>query len=479
MLKDGTNMTEHESAPEMTATPQAAVPAEPSAEGLYPTFHYQTLFLSDLHLGSDKTAAPYLYEFLTHLDFKTLKTIYLVGDVVGGWERQGEKQHALPEMEKRILDVLNYAADQGITVHFLPGNHDEKLRPMLDKLQNRRSNKTFAKSVEFSNETFYETEGPDKKRIKIVHGDQHDPDLFVKPWFRPITFLTSAAYDLMVKVNYDVSDFMYQRFGYHVSFAKPLKNSFKSVIGYFFSHDSLLNGLRETGYDGILMGHTHMAGTKEFDTNGRKSYLINDGDWVESSTAAYVDNPAELPKIINYKSEREKLGFGDLPDVDDEHPACFAAMRGRTMRQVRLMHRMWPGRNRTKVFKEYTHALYKYVEHQQQRVNLQEIQKTLVDTGIFPPAARVKLNAIFAETNAGSYLAQKRGLRDIFDKNHAGLPLEGNDLIFVRTVTREFSLRAERKMRKHLEVVRSMADKMDYRMPQTMAVRKKRPVAPA
>lgn len=461
----------------MTALPPA-LPAEPSAQGLYPTFRYHTLFLSDLHLGSDKTAAPYLYEFLTHLDFKSLKAIYLVGDVVGGWERQGDKQHALPEMEKRILDVLNYAADQGITVHFLPGNHDEKLRPLLGQLQNRKSHKTFHGNVLFSNETFYETEGDDKKRIKVVHGDQHDPDLFVKPWFRPITFLTSAAYDLMVKINYDVSDFMYGRFGYHVSFAKPLKNSFKSVIGYFFSHDSLLNGLQETGFDGILMGHTHMAGVKEFDANGRKSYLINDGDWVESSTAAYVDDPTQLPKILNYKSEREKLGFGDLPDIDDEHPACFAAMRGRTMRQVRLMHRMWPGRNRAKLFTEYTRAIYKYAEHQQSRLQLQEIQKNLVETGLFPPAARRKLNEIFEETNAGSYLAQKRGLRDIFTKNHADRPLEGNDLIFVRTVTREFSLRAERKMRKHMQNIRGMAAKLDYGMPEIMPLKKDRQHTP-
>ena len=107
----------------------------------FAVFDYQTVFVSDFHLGSNKTASPYLYEFLSHIDYTKLKELYLVGDVVGGWEHQNNTQQPLPEMERRILDIINYAADRGVKVHFIPGNHDEKLRPVLPVLQNRKSNR--------------------------------------------------------------------------------------------------------------------------------------------------------------------------------------------------------------------------------------------------------------------------------------------------------------------------------------------------
>lgn len=424
-------------------------------------FRYKTVFISDLHLGSGKTAAPYLYEFLSHLDFDTLKDLYLVGDIIGGWEHQNNRQQPLPEMERRILDVLNFAAAKGVHVHFLPGNHDEKLRPLLPQLQGRRGLKTFDRSIEFTNESFYSTGGNTPRRIKIVHGDQHDPDLFVKPWFKPITFMTSAIYDGMVNLNYHASNVLYKNFGMHVSFAKALKNAFKRSISFLFSHDSVLRGLRDEAFDGVLMGHTHMAGIQEFNEAGRKSYLINCGDWVESATAAVVQPDGGLPEILHYKLEREKRGFGALPEPEDPHPAYFADFRQQTDRQVRMMHRLWPARNRSKHFERYVKARMKLSEYHRDNAALDTVLNALDKTGIITPQIKSDLETVILRTKSEVYNAQKKGLKAIFDRYAQTAKLLPDDLIYMKTIAREFKTRSERKIRKHKEAMGHAAIALD------------------
>lgn len=424
-------------------------------------FRYRTVFISDLHLGSGKTAAPYLYEFLGHLDFDTLKDLYLVGDIIGGWEHQNNRQQPLSEMERRILDVLNFAASKGVHVHFLPGNHDEKLRPLLPQLQGRRGFKTFGRNIEFINETFYSTSGDKGLRIKIVHGDQHDPDLFVKPWFKPVTFMTSAVYDGMVNVNYHVSNTLYKNFGMHVSFAKALKNAFKRSISFLFSHESVLRGLRDESFDGVLMGHTHMAGIQEFDERGRQSYLINCGDWVESATAAVVGPEGGLPQILHYKTEREKRGFGALPELEDAHPTYFAAFRAQTDRQVRMMHRLWPARNRSKHFERYVKARLKLSEYHRDSAALDTVLNVLDKTGVLTPQIKTDLEAVVLRAKSEVYKAQKTGLSAIFDRYTQNAKLLPDDLVYVKTVAREFKTRSERKIRKHKETMSYAAIALD------------------
>lgn len=431
------------------------------SESTIPAFSYKKVFVSDTHLGSGKTAAPYLYEFLSSLDFDVLQDLYIVGDFIGGWEHGNRRQQPFPEMERRVLDIVNYAAAHGVRVHMIPGNHDEALRPLLPMLAERKTHKTFHENIIFEHHAYYETEGPDKKRLKIVHGDEHDPGLFFKTWFKPVVYLTSATYDTLVMANYHLSNFLYDHFGMHVSYAKEVKNAFKSTINYFFSHQALLQGIEQEGLDGVIMGHTHMAGTQIFyNDKGRPSWLINDGDWVESATAAYVDSLSDLPQVIDYKKERERRGFGDLPDEHDRHPDKFAAYRWQTERQVRLIHMIWPGRDYDDCYSEYRHARIRLEAHREHQSALLTVMAEL-DRGLFTETARKRLSLIFAETEAHSYPQQKQGLRQIFNKCADGTAPSDEDLLFLKTVVRELGVRCERKIAKHEEAARTAAERLD------------------
>jgi hypothetical protein len=58
------------------------VSQEPEPESAF----YRTLFLSDAHLGTRGCQAELLLDFLKHND---AATIYLVGDMIDGWQLKG------------------------------------------------------------------------------------------------------------------------------------------------------------------------------------------------------------------------------------------------------------------------------------------------------------------------------------------------------------------------------------------------------
>lgn len=431
---------------------------------LEPVFSYHTVFISDLHLSSNKTATPYLYEFLTHLDYEVLEELYLVGDIIGGWERSNARQEALPEGERRILDVLNYAAAQNVKVHYMPGNHDEKLRPWVSTLQNRRHFDTFHENINFEQEAIWNSGGDNPKRLKVLHGDQHDPQLFVKWWFRPIATAVSEAYDLLVNLNYNVSRYLYQKYGRHFNAAGKLKTWFKGTIDYIFSHDKVLQGLEKDKLDGMIMGHTHTACFKVLKNNEKQdTYLINDGDWVEDCTAAVVERRGDLPVVIDYREERERRGFGDLPEDDDPHPSHFAAYRRVTDRQVRLIHRLWPARTRQKHINNLIHAEAKYVQHSRERGSLDRLIENFSATRIFNQTARAELQSILNGTKRESYKEIKKDLTDLFARHAEDTaPISGeSDYLYLRTVLRQMAVRSERKIRKHSLSMSKAADRLD------------------
>ena len=86
----------------------------------------RTLFLSDLHLGTRGCQAGMLLGFLRDYD---ADTIYLVGDIVDGWQlRSG---WYWPQAHNDVVQKLLRKVRKGTHVVYLPGNHDEFLRDYI------------------------------------------------------------------------------------------------------------------------------------------------------------------------------------------------------------------------------------------------------------------------------------------------------------------------------------------------------------
>ena len=84
---------------------------------------FRTLFISDVHLGARGCQAERLVDFLRYHD---ADTIYLVGDIVDGWQlRSG---WYWPQPHNDVVQKLLRKARKGARLIYLPGNHDEFLR---------------------------------------------------------------------------------------------------------------------------------------------------------------------------------------------------------------------------------------------------------------------------------------------------------------------------------------------------------------
>ena len=83
----------------------------------------RTLFLSDIHLGTRGCQAERLLEFLRHYETATL---YLVGDIVDGW--QLKSAWYWPQSHNDIVQKLLRQVRKGVHLRYIPGNHDEFLR---------------------------------------------------------------------------------------------------------------------------------------------------------------------------------------------------------------------------------------------------------------------------------------------------------------------------------------------------------------
>jgi len=100
-----------------TTTDRADPPASHSAR------YCRTIWISDTHLGTSGCKARWLLDFLRN---HRSESIYLVGDIIDGWQLR--KDWYWNQTQHEVLKLLFERARTGTRVIFIPGNHDESAR---------------------------------------------------------------------------------------------------------------------------------------------------------------------------------------------------------------------------------------------------------------------------------------------------------------------------------------------------------------
>lgn len=247
---------------------------------------YRSIFISDVHLGTNDCKANQLSNFLKN---NSCETLYLVGDIIDAWKIQQNKLRWKQSHTNVIRRILNFSK-QGTRIVYVAGNHDEFLRPMIPYAA------SFGR-VELTNMTQHI--GVDGKRYLVVHGDLFDGITRLAPW---LSFLGNNAYDIVLSIN---SRFNWIRhrlgFGYW-SLSKFLKHKVKRAVNFMFQFEkNLAEYCKKRGFDGVICGHIHHAEIKIIDG----VVYMNDGDWVESMTSLVEHHDGKW-EIITWVKDKDE-----------------------------------------------------------------------------------------------------------------------------------------------------------------------------
>ncbi|WP_018996426.1 UDP-2,3-diacylglucosamine diphosphatase [Hirschia maritima] len=244
---------------------------------------YKSIFISDVHLGSEGCQADALCEFLKS---NTCEKLYLVGDIIDGWRLR--KKWFWPQAHTNVIRRILTAAKRDTDVTYIVGNHDEFLRAFLG----------FGMSfghIDVKNRITHE--GIDGKRYLVVHGDMFDGMMRTdRKW---IMYLGDNAYNFMLMVNTKLNQVRRKLGLPYWSLSNELKKRTKKALNFIHSFEEhVADYCRRKGYDGAICGHIHVAEMREI--NGIT--YMNDGDWVESCTAL-VEHFDGRWELVEHKPE--------------------------------------------------------------------------------------------------------------------------------------------------------------------------------
>ena len=241
----------------------------------------RTVFLSDVHLGSQHCHAAELAVFLEELQCERL---YLVGDIVDLWW-MSMRRASWSQAHNRVVEALHALSRAGTELIYVPGNHDRSVRRfcglMLPGMQvRRRAIHTTA----------------DGRRLLVVHGDDYDSithfgglqERFGDWLYYRILTGNQWLNRLRRRLG--------KRYWSLSEFLKRQSGAAERYIERFVQAG--LDDARRRGLDGIVCGHIHRAAL--FGRDGL--VYANDGDWVESLTALVEDHDGTL-RLLSHRGE--------------------------------------------------------------------------------------------------------------------------------------------------------------------------------
>jgi UDP-2,3-diacylglucosamine pyrophosphatase LpxH len=242
---------------------------------------YRTIFISDVHLGTAGCNAAMLLDFLKQHECETL---YLVGDIVDGWQLR--KGWYWPQAHNDVVRAVLKMAKHGTHVVYVPGNHDEHFRDYTGL--------EFG-GIELQDEDIHVT--ADGRRLLVIHGDQFDNVVLYHKW---LAFLGDGAYSVLLRSNVWVNRVRRILGLPYWSLAAHMKKRVKNAVQFISRFEEVVaHAAAERRVDGVVCGHIHSAEIRRF---GEVTYY-NDGDWVESCTAL-VEHPCGRMEIIDWAERR-------------------------------------------------------------------------------------------------------------------------------------------------------------------------------
>lgn len=253
----------------------------------------RTVFISDVHLGTPGCQADALLDFLRCVECETL---YLVGDIVDGWQLM--RRWYWPQAHNDVVQKVLRKARKGTRVVLVPGNHDEFARRYLGH--------SFG-GIEVVEDAIHQT--ADGRRFWVMHGDLFDGVVQCAPW---LAHIGDSLYTLALRLNRALNSARARLGLPYWSLSRYLKLKVKRAVSFIGDFEmAVIREAKRRGVDGVVCGHIHHA---ELRTVDGLTYA-NDGDWVESLTALveHGDGRLEVIEWAEVLRQRQRAAAPALP----------------------------------------------------------------------------------------------------------------------------------------------------------------------
>jgi UDP-2,3-diacylglucosamine pyrophosphatase LpxH len=251
--------------------------------------YYRTIWISDVHLGTRACKAKALLDFLRH---HIAETLYLVGDIVDGWN-WGPSWYWSQAQQELVDEIVRWRR-LGAKLVFLPGNHDESKVGLVEEL--------LGPIVSIS--SLIHTTG-DGARMLVIHGHQFDGSL------NPNRLLPKIGPNAYARAQ-RIHDWYHRQPEDDRDESRSLSDYFRyparKAMEFFtdFRDRAVLAAARDHKADGVICGHIHRSDRRLI---GSILY-VNDGDWVQSRTAA-VEKPGGALEVIRWCIPQQNNSVSD------------------------------------------------------------------------------------------------------------------------------------------------------------------------
>ena len=255
---------------------------------------FRTLFISDVHLGARGCQADQLLDFLRYHD---ADTIYLVGDIVDGWQLQSGWYW--PQAHNDVVQKLLRKARKGARVIYVPGQPRRVPARLLRHAFRRHRGGGERRSMTAPTAGAISSSTATSSTSWCKHA-------------RWLAHLGDKAYDFAIQINRFVN-VVRRRLGVpYWSLSQWAKLKVKNAVNYIGAFEqTLASEAQRHDADGVICGHIHHATIR--DDYGIR--YMNCGDWVESCTALAEHEDGRF-EIITWTDRAETLP--PLPDEEDE-----------------------------------------------------------------------------------------------------------------------------------------------------------------
>jgi UDP-2,3-diacylglucosamine pyrophosphatase LpxH len=209
-----------------------------------------SIFLSDLHIGSPNLNHEKLFSFLKSLENAdgsyNVKNIFLVGDIID----IAQFNHKIFWTKHRnILRKFLRAADKGVNIVYIIGNHDWHLEK---EILNHEEHLSF-NGIEFHREFIYTNLKGEK--CLLIHGDQFDGIVALNPILYKIGDYLYHFMHFVNKIQNTIRRLLKKP---EWSFALWIKSKAKEAVKFMANFENLVaEKAKKENVQIVIAGHIH------------------------------------------------------------------------------------------------------------------------------------------------------------------------------------------------------------------------------